>query len=743
MSFDAEEHQLLLHLLQNQVQPSELPHALAEQLTLSGAITLLQEEASPQAIETLKSCVLHSPLPAIQQRALNALLNLTRKHPEAIQALYHLALEFDCLAAIKGLASRPHLPAPSPQQAAALALLQKTKRPFSPTDLQALTEYFLASQPATRQRLLKAAITHLPDWFLLAHALDEQTPQAHQQLLQAYSHFDENQRALVRNHLLLAFTQGQQQAGESLCECFLQHEDTVASQMAQQANCAPHEPTRRALFYFLSEQWQAYQQFDFNHSLLISAYEQAPQALRRRILNLSRYSGQVNWLETNLGNKRQRLLRDLSDADWQTILQQLQQQANWPALWQIALTAPPLWSVRILLLLAQSGWRPPTPTEQDFFTTLLQRCQAVQAMPPQPERLKTLPVLTNHITCLALSPGGRLLIAGSTDHTLQRWQLPQGKPLPPIYAPAADTRALAFSPSGEFLVAALNDHTLRIFRHDDAQVVKTLTGHRGMVRGLAITPDNRTLFSASFDGSVRAWRFPLGPEQHKLAELQQEWFGLALSADGQHLLASGSQGLLQVWSWPTTEPLHTISTGNSPLLCLTASPSGQLCASAGRDPEILLHNFISGRQHARLSTSAQTTALSIHPNEQLLFSGDRQGTLTFWNISNAQPVALLPGKGQPIISLLLTPNGQQLISSEANGQITLWKLDNLLLARQPIENEPQSAIQQIQTLLEQTSPTEQGWLALRLELLRWKARFDIALAEPMQVQLSDFDIIIE
>jgi len=744
MSFDEADHQHLLRLLQNRATLNELPPALAQQLLLYGAITLLEEEASPQAIQALSSCVLNTPSANIQQRALNALLNLARKHPQATQALYFMALDLDRPEVRKALASRPHLPAPTPQQEAALTLLQERSKPFPTDKIQTLTEYFLASQPAIRQRLLQAATTRLPNWHILARALDEQSPQAYQQLLQAYPHFDESQRALVRNNLLSAFAQGQQLAADALCELFLQYEDATAGTLAQQANCAPRDPIRRALFFFLSQQWQAYQQLDFNHALLSNAYEQAAKPLRQRILTLSRYSGQVDWLQTRPGNTRQRLLRDLSDADWQTALERLSQRNDWSALWQLALAAPPLWGVKILLRLSETTWQPPTTAEQDLFTTLLHHCQAIQSSTPQPQRLKTLQSAVDSITCLTLSPGGRLLIAGSTDHTLQRWQMPQGKPLfPPLYAPAADTRALAFSPDGQFLVAALNDHTLRIFHSDDGHVVKTLSGHHGMVRGLAITPDNRTLFSASFDGSIRAWRFPLGPEQRKLAEIEQEWFSLALSADGQYLLAGGSQGLLHVWGLPEAAPLHTLPIGNAPLLCLTASPSGQLCASAGRSGEIFLHNFVSGQPRAHLTSTAPITALCIHPNEQLLFSGDRQGNLTVWNISTAQPLAVLPHAGHPITGLLLDPGGQQLIASQANGKITIWQLGSLLLARLPIENDPQRALSEQQAQLEQAAPGERDWLALRLELLRWKARFDIALAEPQPIQLSDFDIAIE
>ncbi len=732
MPFNEEDHRHLFHLLQG--QPTSLPAALAEQVLQCGALLLLEEEASPTAIETLSVCAIQSPNPEVRHRALNALLRLTRKHPQATQALYRMALELDSDEARKALTTRPHLPAPSPQQAAALSLLQT---PFRPPNHQALLEYFLSAAPPLRQRLLQAAQTALPSWTVLASALDANTPEAYQALVQAYPHFDEAERTLARSALLNAFQQGQSLAGNALCEYFLQHEDTQAAALAQQHNCAPTEPDRRALFYFLSEQWAAYQQLDFNHALLNTLYEQAPRSLRRRLLTLSRYSGQIDWLQT-----RPRLLSDLSDADWQSVLSQLQQRADWSTLWRLAQSAPPLWSAAIVPILAAAAWQPAEVAEQTLWAEL--RTLAQQVQPPQVQSIRTLETLTSDVTCLALSPGGRLLIAGSSENTLQRWRIPQGENVqPPIYAPAANTRALAFDPSGQFLVAALSDHSLRIFRTDDGRVIKTLTGHRGMVRSLVISPDSRTLFSAGFDGSLYVWRFPLGPQERELARIQGEWFGLGMSSDGQFLLGGGNQGLLRVWNWPQGSPLHDLPTPHQPLTCLAVSPSGQLCASAGRTSPITLQNFISGQQLASLPSPSQVTALCLHPNEQLLFSGDLQGNLTIWNLSTARPLACLSTAQTPITSLLLSPDGRTLFSSEAGKTITLWKLDSLLLTRQPLDSPPQRAIAELEAQRTQATAIEQDWLTLRLLLLRWKARFDIALAEPTQVQLSDFDITIE
>jgi len=59
------------------------------------------------------------------------------------------------------------------------------------------------------------------------------------------------------------------------------------------SNCA-------LLFLFLSERWDEYQKVDFNQALLSAAYETAAPALRKKLLDLSRYSGLTGWKQTTV-----------------------------------------------------------------------------------------------------------------------------------------------------------------------------------------------------------------------------------------------------------------------------------------------------------------------------------------------------------------------------------------------------------------------------------------------------------
>ena len=67
------------------------------------------------------------------------------------------------------------------------------------------------------------------------------------------------------------------------------------------------------------------------------------------------------------------------------------------------------------------------------------------------------------ITTLRLSPDGSLLVCGMADGTLQRWQMPEGKPLPVLAGGASGIASLDFSADGQVLVSASWDGTIHVW----------------------------------------------------------------------------------------------------------------------------------------------------------------------------------------------------------------------------------------------------------------------------------------
>lgn len=745
-----------------------------QELLLMGAVAALEERAvqeerpaqedhtaqahapAPSAVELLYETAAVHPLDSVRGLAFQALLRLAQagRNP-AVDALYRLAVEENSLGARQAITAGGW----QPTRPALRALFDwftclEAGRPFPEDSLPALSAaYFAEASPSLRRRLLAGASQNRAEhWARIMAAVETGLPAGFLDLVERYPRFRPTEREILLKELSRLAEDGSPfapAAREALALLYIRCEDDHARQILLTSAGLPEDPTQRALLFFLGGDWARYETLDFDHHLLLSAYEQSGRALRRRLLEHARHTGQMDWLRGMGGAAEVRWLEDLTDADWELAIRRLAERERPAELWQLAQVAPPLWSAAILHRLLQAdwqpAWQPDDPAEREGFASLAAQARECLAAPLTIRPRKSLHAPLDEITCLALQPGGRTLAAGCGDARVFQWQLPDGDLRgPALIGPAPLTRALAYSPDGELMACASSDHRIRVFRAQTGQLVKTLEGHRAMLRGLAINPDGRALYSASFDGTLRFWRFPYGPELKTLRPGPEEIFSMALGAGGSHLLSGGADGLVRVWSLPEGAPARELEAPAGTVTHLAASPSSELVASAGRDGFLRLWNFTSGGLLRTIPNTAPLTALVMHPNDQVLAGGSTRGEVFLWNLSTGRLIDTLAAHEQPITGLVFSPEGERLYSADSGGVLRVWDLQAFLAVRLPSESSRPGAVAEIEARLvgPSLSAAEKKWLGFSAALARWRQRFDIELSSLEPIAVGEFDIEI-
>src|SRR5262249_478939 len=136
---------------------------------------------------------------------------------------------------------------------------------------------------------------------------------------------------------------------------------------------------------------------------------------------------------------------------------------------------------------------------------------------------------------IAMTPDGKLLIAGTTEKRFVIWDLTTSDQLFTSEPEAAAVTAVALTDDGRY---AATPSELNVFVWDlqTKQKIRTFTGHLREMTHLRFTSDGHTLISASRDGTARVWRIESLPEIIAWAKEHRYFPGLSCEQEKQYSL---------------------------------------------------------------------------------------------------------------------------------------------------------------------------------------------------------------
>jgi WD40 repeat protein/tRNA A-37 threonylcarbamoyl transferase component Bud32 len=276
---------------------------------------------------------------------------------------------------------------------------------------------------------------------------------------------------------------------------------------------------------------------------------------------------------------------------------------------------------------------------------------------------------------LALSPDGKLLVAGSIEkdagNQVLVWDVATGKVARKL-SPGLDTFRLAlFSPNGKLLACV---HTEGIALYDTSTFEERLFVRGDFPYGAAFSPDSQILaFRGQHRLVIRLWNIATNRE---IATLPcPEGLGLVFSKSGRYLLA-GTGRTIRIWHHAGADDKRVLPGHSGGIADVVFSPDGRRLCTAGKDHKIKIWDPATGtliREVTEAAAPFQTLAYSA--DGRILAAGHWGAeTLRFYDAASWQPVASIQsGLGSILMSVGFSPDGRCFAAGGSRG-LKLWRV---------------------------------------------------------------------
>jgi WD40 repeat protein len=269
------------------------------------------------------------------------------------------------------------------------------------------------------------------------------------------------------------------------------------------------------------------------------------------------------------------------------------------------------------------------------------------------------------VTALACGQGGRAASAHQSG-MVRVWDV--GARRERFRAQAPHCRCLAFSPDGRTLVAGSYSWVgfgsrFRLLRWDveTGAALGSLDGHRGEVGAVAFSPDGRTIASGSRgDRTVRLWDAATGSERAGFVGRIAEWVRRLRGGEPEGQQASLVDG--------------------RQIRALAFAPDGRfLAAAVGWGATVwdvaagtVACSWVGHRQ--------LVDALAFHPDGGTLATAGRDGFVKYWDVGSiaagtAAERASFNWETGKVYALAFAPDGTRVAAGSAAGRVVLWDAD--------------------------------------------------------------------
>jgi WD40 repeat protein/energy-coupling factor transporter ATP-binding protein EcfA2 len=292
--------------------------------------------------------------------------------------------------------------------------------------------------------------------------------------------------------------------------------------------------------------------------------------------------------------------------------------------------------------------------------------------------------LTGHadaVTGVAWSPDGSRLATTSTDNTARVWEASTGRPMLTLLGHHDHLTGITWSPSGRFLATSGQDRSVRVWDADTGEQIFTLMGHTAPVTSVAWRPDADEIATGGSDGTTRIWYAGAAEELLTFQAHKDGIKNLGWSPDGKRIATASRDRLAKVWDVATGRLLFTLSGHTNQVGCVGWSPNGAYLATGSWDGSVKIWDPNSGQLLRTLSSGHEESVMSLawSPDSQRLAVGlgtmGESGNARVWDTEGKELLTLrghFVGQVANVLGIAWSPDGKRLVTAGSRNMAIIW-----------------------------------------------------------------------
>jgi len=557
---------------------------------------------------------------------------------------------------------------------------------------------------------------------------------------------------------------------DALCQMVIEHDAPddplviTARETALAHQYAPREPEMRALFYFLTEQWRAYDGLDFDQSMMRTIYEASPAEMRQRIAAQVQSAGRTDYLTILTGVNSRARAEAVSPSESALMIRILTGNREYARLWSLITDVSLPFALEIMHILLENQWRPESEADAAVFDEL-SRLSRLPVLLAGPELTRALPLAIPRATLkvkgrvneVAFSPTQPVLAIATSQRKVVLWNFKTAAVEQVLGDFKHSVGKVNYTPRGVLICAERSSQnalcTVYIFAEPDRF---DLCAHEGSVTVLEPVGQDG-LLTAGRDQRVFLWNLAA---QKKIAEKQYSFWARSAAISPDQMSAAllhdrlalvRLPDLSQVKGYPfLTARADGFKTGVAQNAAF--APDGKYLLAGQYSGQVGLHFHTSLHQRPRKAVVTQHSqpVRGIHflPGHPVVITAGAEGQVRFIRWPEMTLMGMVYSPEGQLTSLRVSQEGSFMATGTNEASLVLWDLrvqDIPDLFSQPLATASHDQVSTVLALSEYNSlpePVRNSLHFLRV-LLQHRFRYDIQIEEAPLIRFGEFDILLD